>query len=271
MANDAVIEQKVPSGKLVGIKFDLLTGNEIEKFSSINIVEGSDVTNAKLGLPNTFLECTTCGASNITKCDGHFGCIKLPMTIYNPHLVSEIVYLLNQICPGCKSFKTILQLKRKIHSSMKKKCLMKFVKSKLFHKSPSILVPPKYMKSSINEKISKEDNQTGCKYCNNTGEWYPKVRFKISLKDVQGNKGLGIVAEISKKLPRKFHDRKLTDVLPKDYWSFIPMYPNDQGTELKTISPAQAFFFIKTPSSGDHQEIRSEEGVNVPFLCSNLS
>ncbi|KAJ6794026.1 DNA-directed RNA polymerase IV subunit 1 [Iris pallida] len=245
MTNEAFIEQNVPSGKLVGIKFDLLTGNEIEKFSSINIVEGSDVTNAKLGLPNTFLQCTTCGSSGITECDGHFGCIKLPMTIYNPHLVSEIVYLLNQICPGCKSFKTILQLKRKIHSSMKKKCLMKFVKSKLFHKSPSILVPPKYMKSSINEKISKEDNETGCKYCNNTGEWYPKVRFKISLKDVQGNKGLGIVAEISKKLPRKFHDRKLTDVLPKDYWSFIPMYPNDQGTELKTISPAQAFFLLK--------------------------
>lgn len=38
-------------------------------------------------------------------CLGHFGVIKLPATIYHPYLVNEVVHILNQICPGCKSIK----------------------------------------------------------------------------------------------------------------------------------------------------------------------
>lgn len=107
-----------------------------EKFGNAYVNDSSDLTSPKLGLPNVSSQCTTCGSTNIRDCEGilyhmhsimhwfhlklillssfnkiipsflgHFGVIKLPATIYHPHLVNEVVHLLNQICPACKSVK----------------------------------------------------------------------------------------------------------------------------------------------------------------------
>lgn len=36
---------------------------------------------------------------------GHFGVINFPYTIIHPYFVSEVVQILNKICPGCKSIR----------------------------------------------------------------------------------------------------------------------------------------------------------------------
>uniref|UniRef100_A0A452Y2I3 DNA-directed RNA polymerase n=1 Tax=Aegilops tauschii subsp. strangulata TaxID=200361 RepID=A0A452Y2I3_AEGTS len=94
-------EMGMPTGELKGITFYLMTNTEMEKSSSASIVEPSDVSSAKLGLPNGAPQCETCGAQSVRECDGHSGVIKLPATVFNPHLFEEVVQLLNQICPGC--------------------------------------------------------------------------------------------------------------------------------------------------------------------------
>lgn len=35
---------------------------------------------------------------------GHSGIIRLPATIFHPYFIPEILQILNNICPGCKSF-----------------------------------------------------------------------------------------------------------------------------------------------------------------------
>ncbi|URE25024.1 DNA-directed RNA polymerase [Musa troglodytarum] len=101
----------IPSGRLSGIIFDLMTDADIEKICNVSIVEANEVTSAKLGLPNASSQCATCGSRNIRDCDGHSGFIKLPKTIYHPFFVTEVVHILNQICPGCKTVKKDLKLK----------------------------------------------------------------------------------------------------------------------------------------------------------------
>lgn len=46
---------------------------------------------------------------------GHFGHIKLPFTVLNPYFVSEVVQVLNKICPGCKSIRQDLRVKVRYH------------------------------------------------------------------------------------------------------------------------------------------------------------
>jgi DNA-directed RNA polymerase-4 subunit 1 len=41
-----------------------------ERVSSATIIDPSDVTSAKLGLPNGAPQCETCGAQNVRGCDG---------------------------------------------------------------------------------------------------------------------------------------------------------------------------------------------------------
>ena len=41
-----------------------------EKSSSASIIEPSDVSSAKLGLPNGAPQCETCGAQTVRECDG---------------------------------------------------------------------------------------------------------------------------------------------------------------------------------------------------------
>lgn len=43
-----------------------------EKLSSMSIIEVSDVTSPKLGLPNGSPQCETCGSKNGRDCDGEY-------------------------------------------------------------------------------------------------------------------------------------------------------------------------------------------------------
>ncbi|XBJ22063.1 hypothetical protein VPH35_000504 [Triticum aestivum] len=85
--------------ELKAIKFDLMSSKDMKKYSSASIAKASNVTSAKLGLPNGAKKCETCGLHS--KCDGHFSVIKLPTIVFNPYTVEEAVQLLNQICPSC--------------------------------------------------------------------------------------------------------------------------------------------------------------------------
>lgn len=207
MASDQIIELTVPSGLLTGIEYDILTDDDIEKICHVNIVEGNDVTNAKLGLPNASSHCQTCGSRNTRDCEGHVGFIKLPRAIYHPYFVTEVIQILNQICPACMSIKGDLQM-----------------------------------------KWATMDAQASCKYCaRNATDWYPAVKFKFFSKDMLGKKNLSIIAEINEKLPKKFQNKNLGDVLPQDYWSFVPPVSHQQQSNANkiTVSPYQAFCLLK--------------------------
>jgi len=49
------------------------------------------------------------------------------------------------------------------------------------------------------------------------------------LRDPQGKKSIGITAEVNEKLPKKFSNKSLSEVLPKDFWNFVPMVPSHHG------------------------------------------
>ncbi|KAK9276983.1 hypothetical protein L1049_006522 [Liquidambar formosana] len=107
MDNDLYEEQRVPSGLLTGIKFNVLTEADADKISVLAIEAVSEVSDPKLGLPNPSSQCSTCGAKDIKSCEGHFGVIKFPVTILHPYFISEVAQILNKICPGCKSIDKI--------------------------------------------------------------------------------------------------------------------------------------------------------------------
>ncbi|XP_020572389.1 DNA-directed RNA polymerase IV subunit 1 isoform X2 [Phalaenopsis equestris] len=104
----------------------------------------------------------------------------------------------------------------------------------------------------IRKHISKEvgtiGNKSGCKYCASSSfEWYPTLKFKISNKDFQGRKGLSILAEVNAKLPKKFQNRSFGELLPKDFWNFVPKYHKQQCLNSNSIflSPWQVFSLLK--------------------------
>ncbi|KAJ6393757.1 hypothetical protein OIU77_023066 [Salix suchowensis] len=98
-------KQQVPSALITGIAFGVSTKAETEKLSVLSIDAVSEVTDPKLGLPNPSLRCSTCGSGDIKSCEGHFGVINFPYTIVHPYFLSEVVQILNKICPGCKSIR----------------------------------------------------------------------------------------------------------------------------------------------------------------------
>ncbi|URE25020.1 DNA-directed RNA polymerase [Musa troglodytarum] len=327
---DLIMEQAIPSGRLSGIIFDLMTDADIEKICNVSIVEANEVTSAKLGLPNASSQCATCGSRNIRDCDGHSGFIKLPKTIYHPFFVTEVVHILNQICPGCKTVKKDLKLKGCVILEASEKAigegiytleafgknltvlqrrLLKLCRSKLMLPTRSILArntkvrfinlkkilktrklsPPfphlldffflvchtffllLHLPSSLSLSpgldgidlyqvlaadwyqhwtrnwVSK-DSQVSCKYCaRKANGWYPPVKFKISSKDILGRRSLSIIAEVNEKLPKKFHSKSLSEVLPEDYWNFIPKVSMQQGAKPSKIdlTPHQVFCLLR--------------------------
>ncbi|WVZ86784.1 hypothetical protein U9M48_033517, partial [Paspalum notatum var. saurae] len=105
------LNHELPKATLNAIKFDLMTSTDMEKLSSISIIEVSDVTSPKLGLPNGSPQCQTCGSRSERDCDGHFGVTKLAATVHNPYFIDEVVHFLNQICPGCLSPRESMDMK----------------------------------------------------------------------------------------------------------------------------------------------------------------
>uniref|UniRef100_A0A3B6LSW6 DNA-directed RNA polymerase subunit n=1 Tax=Triticum aestivum TaxID=4565 RepID=A0A3B6LSW6_WHEAT len=61
--------------------------------------------NPALGLPLQLGHCDSCGATDLAKCEGHFGFIKLPVSVYHPSHIAELTKILNMICFGCLQFK----------------------------------------------------------------------------------------------------------------------------------------------------------------------
>ncbi|EMS66983.1 DNA-directed RNA polymerase D subunit 1 [Triticum urartu] len=213
MMEEPNAEMGMPTGELKGITFYLMTNTEMEKSSSVSIVEPSDVSSAKLGLPNGAPQCETCGAQSVRECDGHSGVIKLPATVFNPHLFEEVVQLLNQICPGCHT--------------------------------------PKQNRDS--KRSDGATSQATCKYCSKDGtKQYPDVIFKtltsprMTLSKAKLQRDPSVMDKIS--LTAEVADR-VTDsaeVLPLDYWDFVPHHHPPQSNMTKILlSPYQASHILK--------------------------
>ncbi|KAK8963474.1 DNA-directed RNA polymerase D subunit 1 [Platanthera guangdongensis] len=254
MASIPTTCQIVPSARLNGIKFELMAGEEMELFSSVSILEVNDLVDSKLGLPSASSQCTTCGSTSVKECDGHFGVIKLPISVYHPYFLPEIVHILNQICPGCKSIRQESRIKRRIFYSVRKR-LLRYIRLRLSRLTKKVLsgdlkddIPYFKIRKHISKEVEAIGKSSGCKYCASSSvEWYPALKFRISNRDVQGRKGLSILAEVNEKLPKRFQNRSFGELLPKDYWNFIPKYHKQQGINSNSIflSPWQVFFLLK--------------------------
>ncbi|XP_015696685.1 DNA-directed RNA polymerase IV subunit 1-like [Oryza brachyantha] len=216
------LEVKMPEAKLNAIKFSLMTSSDMEKFSSVSIIEMRDVTNAKLGLPNGAPQCATCGFRNIRDCDGHFGVIKLAATVHNPYFIEEVVQLLNQICPGC------LTLKQNGETKLK--------------------------------KGDGTTIQATCKYCSKDGaKLYPSIIFKmltsprvtLSRSKLHRNTSvmdkMSIIAEVASRVTHKSKNKVPHEILPQDFWDFLPddNQPPQSNVTKKILSPYQVFHMLK--------------------------
>ncbi|KAH1164241.1 hypothetical protein GLYMA_01G215700v4 [Glycine max] len=105
MDDDLLQRNKTPSVVIKAIKFDVLTEEDIENISVLEINAAGQVTGSNLGLPNASDECATCGTKDKKFCEGHFGVIKFPTPILHPYFMLEIAHILNKICPVCKSIR----------------------------------------------------------------------------------------------------------------------------------------------------------------------
>ncbi|CAI0374226.1 unnamed protein product [Linum tenue] len=182
MEADASEVQQPPSAVLRSITFGIATKDEKEKLSVLDITTTSEVTDSKLGLPNHSSQCSTCGAKDLKFCEGHFGAVKFPTRILNPYFMSEVVQILNKICPSCKSVRQDLVKK--------------------------------------NDPRPKENLSKGCKYCVRQAlsiGWYPRMKFKIYSGEIL--RKTTITVEIGQRPPTKKGVRK---PLAPDFWDIIP-------------------------------------------------
>lgn len=180
--------------------------------SVIEIDAVNEVSDPKLGFPNPSSQCSTCGAKDIKKCEGHYGVIKFPVTILHPYYTSEVVQILNKICPGCKSIRQDIRLKAA-------------------------------------NSTNKHHRPKGCKYCSGDPRvWYPTMKFKVSTNQDVFRK-TAIIVEVNEKLPKKFRNRSLKDVLPSDFWDFIPKDVHQEGSystlNRRVLSYAQVHYLLK--------------------------
>lgn len=209
-------EQHAPPAVLTYLKFSVLTEADIQNLSVLEVDGGADITNAKLGLPNEASECSTCGATDLKSCDGHFGVIKLRTDIFHPYYAPELVKILNSICPGCKCSKSEVRTKG----------------------------PPRGNTSKVATDLSNS-----CNYCGGNSEnFYPLVTFKLASRNAYGKVG-SVIVEVNEKLPKKFKTQKLSDVLPPDFWKFIERDPSQEDISLdpnrRYLSPPQVYYLLK--------------------------
>ncbi|MCL7037905.1 hypothetical protein MKW94_015154, partial [Papaver nudicaule] len=207
-------EIKHPPGVLTSIKFGLYTDNDLAKFCAVSVEAVNDVTDPKMGLPNMSSECTTCGEKDIKTCEGHNGIARLPFDLFHPFFSSEIVQILNQICPGCKSIRT------KGLSSMPENSALPHIQ------------------------------QFTCKYCvKSSTDWYPKMKFKVASSNYFGKNISEVIVEVTEKMPKKFFGKGLELGLPKDYWDFIMKDPQQVETGFtshrRSLTPLQATNILK--------------------------
>ncbi|KAK8584261.1 hypothetical protein V6N12_068507 [Hibiscus sabdariffa] len=183
MESDLCEEQENPNGFVTGIKFHVSTDANNENMSIMEIAAPSEVSDPRLGFPNFSNHCATCDATNMKQCEGHFGVIKFPNSILHPFFLSEVVHILNKICPGCKSIRKDI-----------------------------------WMKDA--NTVARLLETKGCKYCvGNSVDWYPPMRFKITSKELFRKSA--IMVEVSENSLMKVRKRG-RQALPADYWDFIP-------------------------------------------------
>ncbi|TVU19006.1 hypothetical protein EJB05_35129, partial [Eragrostis curvula] len=229
----------VPLAKLTAVKFDLMTSADMEKMSSISIIEQSDVTSPKLGLPNSSPQCDTCGSQNTRDCDGHFGVAKLAATVHNPYFINEVVQFLNQICPGCLKPK-------KAHNC-----------NYLAHFDPCLgseqFASPNIVFLFFLKRLERVPVQASCKYCSNDGaKNYPSVIFKalqsprvlLSKSTLHRSPSemerILIVAEAADRVSNRLKNKDSHEFLPQDYWDFVPSENQTQSNITKIVlSPCQ--------------------------------
>ncbi|CAL5026852.1 unnamed protein product [Urochloa decumbens] len=103
----------IPGGCIRRIKLSVASNEEILKAQPVDalgklfpITHGSQLQeNPSLGLPLQVGSCESCGATQLDKCEGHFGFIELPASIYHPSHVVELGKILNVICLCCLRLK----------------------------------------------------------------------------------------------------------------------------------------------------------------------
>ncbi|PUZ48058.1 hypothetical protein GQ55_7G215100 [Panicum hallii var. hallii] len=100
-------------GSIRRIKLSVASNEEILKAQPVDalgkpfpITQCSQLQdNPSLGLPLQVGSFESCGATQIDKCEGHFGFIELPAPIYHPSHVAELGKILNIICLCCLRLK----------------------------------------------------------------------------------------------------------------------------------------------------------------------
>lgn len=214
------LHREPPEATLNAIKFDLMTSTDMEKLSSMSIIEVSDVTSPKLGLPNGSLQCETCGSQRGRDCDGHFGVTKLAATVHNPYFIDDVVHFLNRICPGCLSPREGIDTKR----------------------------------------LEREKVQATCKYCSKDGsKLYPSIVFKTLSsprvllfksklhRNASVMERISIVAEAADRMPNRSKGKGSLEGLPLDFWDFVPSENKQVQSNMTKIilSPYQVFYMLK--------------------------
>ncbi|XP_050227875.1 DNA-directed RNA polymerase IV subunit 1 [Mercurialis annua] len=184
MRADVFEERQVPSAQLTAITFGISTEAEKEKLAVVAIETVSEVNNPKLGLPNPTSQCPTCGTKDLKYCEGHFGVIQFPFPLLNPYYLSDVVRILNKVCPGCKAVRK----------------------------------ESKRNNSKSKDNVAKEK---GCNYCLGNSRGYPTMKFSVSSEEMF-RKNV-IVAKFSEAaIANKSQKRGLKKMLASDYWDIIP-------------------------------------------------
>ncbi|XP_065870732.1 DNA-directed RNA polymerase IV subunit 1 [Euphorbia lathyris] len=206
MEVDLIKEQQVPSAQLTAITFAVSTEAEREKLSVLAIDAVSEVTDPRLGFPNPLSRCFSCGAKDPKSCEGHFGVINFPFTILHPYYISEVVKILNKVCPGCKT----------IRKESKRNAL----------KSGGI--PP-----------------NSCKYCGKSTDWYPTMKFSVSSEEICRKTAIiAKITERPQKVSQK--NKKILaadywDIIPKDEQE----EENATKPNLRVLSHEQVYHLLK--------------------------
>ncbi|OVA16149.1 RNA polymerase [Macleaya cordata] len=100
---------------------------------------------------------------------------------------------------------------------------------------------------------SIKDLQTKVRYLTPCADystnWYPKMKFKVASRELFGKNASAIIVEVNERLPKKFCNKNLDEVLPGDYWDFIQKDPQQEETCFKsnrrTLSPSQVYYLLK--------------------------
>ncbi|KAF6144276.1 hypothetical protein GIB67_024503 [Kingdonia uniflora] len=109
----------------------------------------------------------------------------------------------------------------------------------------------------------------GCKYCVKQAKsmpWYPKFKFKTATKSTV------VVVEVNERIPMRFKNKSLGELLPDDYWDFIPKDPEPEESCLKsnmrTLSTPQDH--IEVGNGGDRIlvvfDVVKDQGLHGVYL-----